>query len=233
MKISCIAIDDEPLALDKIKEFVKKVDFLNLLKSFSDPVEALGFLKEQTVDLIFLDIQMDKLTGIEFMENVKPDARVIITTAHNQYALKGYDLQVQDYLLKPFPFERFLKAVNNAAEHIKLTRKNLQTDKESLFVKSGMVLKQIRFDDILYIEGMKDYLSIWTKEGRTMTLMNFTNILNLLPEKDFIRIHRSFIVPISKIEEISKNRVKISKQLIPIGETYKSIVNEKLGFSMH
>lgn len=220
MKINCIAIDDEPLALEKIQGFVDKINYLELKAIFTDPTEALSYLKEQEVDLIFLDVQMDQLTGIELLEGLQPEARVILTTAHSQYALKGYDLQVQDYLLKPFSFERFLKAANAAYDHIKMLKEKA-VHPEYLFVKSGMVLKRVRFDEILYVEGMKDYLSIWTDNERVMTLMSFSKLMEVLPEGHFIRIHRSYVVSINKIIEVSKNRIKVADQLLPIGDTYK------------
>ena len=230
MTVNCIAIDDEPLALSKIEGFVSKIDFLNMIRTFSDPLEAIPFLKEHDVDLVFLDIHMDQLSGIELLENISIEARVILTTAHSQYALKGYDLQVQDYLLKPFSFERFLKACNNAYDQLMLKKNKIAaTGPEHLFVKSGMVHRKIRIDDIYLIEGMKDYISIWTKDERVMTLMSFAQILKLLPANNFLRIHRSYIIAINKLREIGKGSVRISDRTLPIGDTYKEAVRSRLG----
>ena len=232
MTINCIAIDDEPLALSKIEGFVSKIEFLKMTASFSDPMNAIPYLKENNVDLIFLDIHMDQLSGIEFLESVNINARVILTTAHSQYALKGYDLQVQDYLLKPFSFERFLQACNNAYDQILLKRKNSNVeDPDYLFVKSGMVHKKIKIDEIHFIEGMKDYISIWSQEERVMTLMSFAMIMSVLPASRFLRIHRSYIVALDKIIEIGKGGIKVLDRTLPVGNTFRDEVRTKLGIA--
>lgn len=232
MEIKCIAVDDEPLALEKIEDFANRLDFVKLERSFTDPVEAINYIKKELPDLIFLDIQMDNLTGIELLESIKPKCKVILTTAHSEYALKGYDLQVHDYLLKPYSFERFLQAVHSAHEDLRMIRRDGQDQKpRHLFIKSGLVQKKINIDDILYIEGMKDYLSIWTTQERIMTLMTFAEIEELLARNNFLRVHRSFIVSVDRLTEISRNQVTIGKQKIPIGEKYRETISQLLNKS--
>ncbi len=229
MKVTCIAIDDEPLALEKITEFIRRVDYLELLAAFYNPVAALSFLKETPVDLIFLDIQMDGITGIEFIETLNSRPGIILTTAHSEFALKGFELRVHDYLLKPYSFQRFLKAVDTFESQ---ARQKTSTPPEytgSLFVKSGSVWRNIRIDQILYIESMKDYLSIWTADGRIMTLMNFSRVTELLPMNHFFRIHRSYLVSLDKMREVSKNRVRIGDTYLPVGDTYKDEFFRRLG----
>ena len=219
MKINCIAIEDEPLALKKIKEYIEQVDFLNLLEGFDNAIDAIGFLKRNSVDVIFLDIRMKKLSGIQFLESLHVKPKVIITSAYDEYALKGYELDVADYLLKPFTFERFLKSVDKVYNQLN----KLQNDKSNdyIFVKTEYRIEKIEINDILYIQGMKDYLQIHTADRKIMTLQTFKNLLEILPQSDFQRIHNSYIISISKIENIERNRIRIGKDLIPISDSYK------------
>ncbi|MDF1547676.1 MAG: LytTR family DNA-binding domain-containing protein [Bacteroidales bacterium] len=219
MKINCIAIEDEPLALKKIKEFIMHVDYLNLLEGFNNAVDAIGFLKKNPVDLIFLDIRMKKLSGIQFLESLQIKPKVIITSAYDEYALKGYELDVADYLLKPFTLERFLKSVDKVYNQLGQLVSNNSND--YIFIKTEYRIEKIEIKDILYIQGMKDYLQIHTTERKIMTLQTFKNILEILPQIDFQRIHNSYIVSISKIENIERNRIRIGKDLIPISDSYK------------
>lgn len=220
MKIRCIAIDDEPLALEKLTEFIRRVNYLELLAAFYDPVEALIFLKDAPVDLIFLDIQMDGITGIELIETLSSRPGIILITAHSEFALKGYELRIHDYLLKPYSFQRFLKAVDSFES--RNSQKNGKTPEYggTVFIKSGNVWKNIRIDQILYVEGMKDYLSIWTITERIMTLMSFSRLTELIPMAHFSRIHRSYLVALDKIREVTKNRVRIGETYLPIGDSY-------------
>lgn len=219
MKINCIAIEDEPLALKKIKEFIEQIDYLNLLEGFNNAVDAIGFLKNNPVDLIFLDIRMKKLSGIQFLESLQIKPKVIITSAYDEYALKGYELDVADYLLKPFTFDRFLKSVDKVYNHLSgivTTNSN-----DYIFVKTEYRIEKIEIKDILYLQGMKDYLQIHTTDKKIMTLQTFKNFLEILPQIDFQRVHNSYIVSISKIENIERNRIRIGKDLIPISDSYK------------
>ncbi len=220
MKINCIAIEDEPLALKKINEFIGQIDYLNLIQSFNNSVDAIGFLKKNPVDLIFLDIQMKKLSGIQLLESLQTKPKVIITSAYDEYALKGYELDVADYLLKPFTFERFLKSVDKVYNQLSVVFNNHSHD--YIFVKTEYRIEKIEIKDIMYIKGMKDYLQIHTSDRKIMTLQTFKNLLDVLHDFDFQRVHNSYIVSISKIENIERNRIRIGKDLIPISDSYKS-----------
>lgn len=219
-KLSCIIIEDEPLALEKTKAFVMKTPVLNLLQSFDNSLEAFSYLKTHSVDLIFLDINMDELTGIELLERMQPDAQVIITTAYTEYALKGYELNVADYLLKPFSFDRFLQAVHKIPMPQKANENKSAV--KYLFVKTENRLEKVNLDDILLIEGMRDYRRIHTVHKRIMTLQNFSEFEQLLPPQLICRVHKSYMVAIGKIDEIERSRIKIGQHLIPISETYRN-----------
>ena len=230
MKINCIAIDDEPLALEKIREYIKRIGYLNLLSDFDNAIDALEFLKTHNVDLIFLDIQMEELTGIQMIETLQDKPKVVLTTAYDEYALKGYELDVCDYLLKPISFQRFLQAcekvykqidpeIKTKKEHIVRSENN--NDLNYFFVKNCNKTQKIDFDDILFVEGMKDYLRIWTDEEKIMTLLSFKKLEELLPSEKFIRIHKSYLISIDKIESIERNRIKIGGERLPIGNSYK------------
>ena len=232
MKINCIAIDDEPLALDKIISFIKKIDYLNLVKSFDNAFEAVSCLKTNKIDLLFLDIQMDDFTGIQLLETIKNPPKVILTTAYDSYALRGYELGVNDYLLKPFSFSRFAQAIEKIYNLLQNENKTTTTtkheqikeeksNKEYIFVKDGYKIVKISLADILFVEGMKDYLRINSTKGKTHTLLNFKEMNKLLNTNNFIRVHKSYIVAINKIESIEKNKIIINDKLIPIGNTYK------------
>jgi DNA-binding LytR/AlgR family response regulator len=216
---ACIIIEDEPLALEKTKSFVEKIPFLNLLATFDNAIDGLTFLKSNKVDLLFLDINMDEISGIELLESAQLDCHVIITTAYSEYALKGYELRVSDYLLKPFTFDRFLKAVNTI--HKKTAAISNELNNKYIFVKTEGRLEKVNLDEVLYIEGMRDYRRIHTLHKRIMTLQNFSEFERLIPASVICRVHKSYMVAISKIEEIERSRIKISNQLIPISDTYR------------
>lgn len=213
-------MEDEPLALEKAKVFVEKIHFLNLLGTFDNALEGLAFLKSNKVDLLFLDINMDEISGIELLESSNLDCQVIITTAYSEYALKGYELCVTDYLLKPFSFERFLQAANKIHDK-KATQSNELTSKY-IFVKTENRLEKVNLDEILFIEGMRDYRRIHTINKRIMTLQNFLEFEQLIPANLICRVHKSYMVAISKIDKIERSRIRISDKLIPISETYRS-----------
>ncbi|MEO5999177.1 MAG: LytTR family DNA-binding domain-containing protein [Chitinophagaceae bacterium] len=218
-KYTCIIIEDEPLALEKTKAFVNKVPFLNLSATFDNALNGLTYLNNNKVDVLFLDINMDELSGIELLESSKIASQVIITTAYQQYALKGYELQITDYLLKPFTFNRFLQAVNKAQENLGQRIADKQLD--FIFIKTENRLEKITINDILYIEGMRDYLRIHTVNKKIMTLQGFNELEQLLPSNLVCRVHKSYMVAINKIESIERSRIKIADQLIPVSETYK------------
>jgi DNA-binding LytR/AlgR family response regulator len=219
MKIDCIIIEDEPLALERTKNYVLRLPYLNLLTTFESGIDALAFLKDNNVDLIFLDINMDELSGIQLLESTKIVSEVIITTAYNEYALKGFDLNVTDYLLKPFTFERFIQAVDKAQNN--LQKKDSITEKKYIFVKTEYRLEKIFLNEILYIEGMRDYRRIHTNDKRIMTLQTFKDLEQEIPSSVICRVHKSFMVSLDKIVSIEKDRIKIKDVMIPISETYK------------
>lgn len=219
MTINCLIIEDEPLAMERIKSFVLKVPFLKLIACFDNGLEAISFIKGNQVDLLFLDVQMDGFTGIQLLESLQKRPEVIITTAFDQYALKGFDLNVSDYLLKPFTFERFMQAVTRVYDRLTLT--TTQVSKQILFVKTEYRLEKVNLDDILYIEGMRDYRCIHLNEKSIMTLQTFSDLERELPPALFCRVHKSFIVAIDKIENIERDRIRIKNELIPVSDTFK------------
>jgi len=219
MKINCIIIEDEPLALERTKSYVLRLPYLNLLASFDSGIDAIAFLKDNKVDLILLDINMDELSGIQLLENTKIESEVIITTAYTEYALKGFDLNVTDYLLKPFTFERFLQAMDKAKNS--LTKKEVFKEKDFIFVKTEYRLEKVSFNEILYIEGMRDYRRIHMNDKRIMTLQTFKDFEQEIPSNIICRVHKSFMVSLDKIVSIERDRIKIKDVLIPISGTYK------------
>ena len=229
MKINCIAIDDEPLALDIIKAYCSKVPFLNLVGTFSNAIDTLEFLRHNTVDLMFLDIQMEELTGIQLLNSLKSKSLVIFTTAYDQYAIQGFDLDVLDYLLKPIPFERFVKGANKALEQMQKEQSIVSEKQERpvasntntfFFVKTETRIEKVNASEVLYVEGMGDYWRIVTKTRRIMTLMNAKGIEEILHEPGFCRVHKSFFVAVDKIEFVERKQIKIGEILIPISDTY-------------
>ena len=216
MSINCIVVDDTPLAVEKLEGFIKQIPFLNLLKSFNSGIEAISFIKTNPVDLVFLDIQMEQFSGLQFLESLQNPPRIIIVSAYSQYAVSGFDHSVTDYLLKPYSFERFLKAIDKVQ-----TDQGDQPQKEYMFVKTEYRMERVNFSDILYIEGKGAYLRIITQRSKIMTLQSFQNMETLLPPDNFIRIHKSFIVAMNKIESIERNRIKIGAEYIPIGLSYR------------
>ena len=219
MKIKCIIIEDEPLALERTREFVLKVPYLELLQTFENGLDAIGFLKEQPVQLIFLDIQMDDFSGIQLLESLNIQPKVIITTAFDKYALRGFELNVSDYLLKPFEFKRFLQACDRVHEELKIETNN--GDKNFLFIKTEYRLEKVEFVDILFIEGMRDYRRIHLLDKKIMTLQTFKDLEEQLPANSFCRVHKSFIVSIGKIETVERDRIRIQNKMIPVSETFK------------
>lgn len=217
--MKCIIVEDEPLALERTKGYVEKLPFLKLLATFDNGVDALLFLKDNTIDLLFLDINLGELSGIQMLEAAKPDCAVIITTAYHEYALKGYELNVTDYLLKPFTFERFFQAVEKAK--VSLDKKETP-EKKSVFIKTEYRLEQVLLSDIIYIEGMRDYRRIFLQGKSIMTLQTFKELEEMIPPSAVCRVHKSYMVAVDKIESIEKDRIKIGKERIPISDTYKS-----------
>ncbi|MFA6150987.1 MAG: LytTR family DNA-binding domain-containing protein [Chitinophagaceae bacterium] len=218
MPISCIIVEDEPLALERITSYVKKLPFLNLLSSFDNGIDALVFLKANKVDLIFLDINMGEFSGLQLLEAANISADIIITTAYGEHAIKGFELNVTDYLLKPFTFERFVKAV----ERVKVqSLGNMESDHRIIFIKTEYRLEKYRLSEILYIEGMRDYRKVHTVNKKVMTLQTFSDFEAEIPASLLCRVHKSFMVAPAQIDSIEKDRIKIGDVLIPISETYR------------
>ena len=223
MRINCIAVDDEPLALEKIKAFILKLPQLQLVATFNRASAAVEFIRNNPVQLLFLDIQMDGITGIEMVEQMIEKPQVIFTTAYNEYALKAFELAVTDYLLKPYTFDRFKLAVNKAIDYIYWQEAATQATSapvDYIFVKSGYKLVKVFLNDILYIEGMRDYQCIVTPTEKILASHSFQELEKTLP-RGFVRCQKSYMVSLSKIDSIENDRIKIGSKYIPIGDTYK------------
>jgi two-component system, LytTR family, response regulator len=229
MKLNCVIVEDEPLARNLLTEYVRKVPSLNLIEACSSPIIALEVLRNNPVDVLFLDVQMPELTGISLLKVLQKRPLVILTTAYSEYALQGYELDVVDYLLKPITFERFLKAVDKVT--LRLDSKKspaiiaekppAAVEQPFVFIKDGTKLVKVVFDDILYVEGLKDYVTIHLNNQKIVSLQRLKTLEEQLPPDKFIRVHNSFIVALRSIDVVHKNHVQIRNAQIPIGETYK------------
>lgn len=235
MTIRCAIIDDEPLALGLLASYVKKTPSLELCGTYSSAIQAMEMLPNNPVDLLFLDIQMPELNGLEFSKMVPEKTRIVFTTAFEQYAIDGYRANALDYLLKPISYADFIEAVGKAVEWFNLKLKaeaeksNIQADTpDYIYVKSDYKLIQISLDKILYIEGLKDYVKIYTEDSPRpiLSLISMKALEEKLPEKRFLRVHRSFIVQKQKIKIIDKGRIVFGKEYIPISETYKTMLQD-------
>jgi DNA-binding LytR/AlgR family response regulator len=230
--IKCLVVDDEPLALHILEDYISKIPFLQLVKATTNPIEALQLVQEGSVDLVFLDVQMPELTGIQFLKIANGKVKVILTTAYSQYALEGYELDVVDYLLKPIAFDRFYKSVQKVQQIISPSAAPALAAKEEpapqqdllsdfIFVKTEHKIQKVYLNDILFIEGLKDYISIFTTTERIITLQIMKKMEEALPERHFIRVHKSYIVAINKIDSIERSRIWIKDKIIPVGDTYR------------
>lgn len=228
--IRCAVVDDEPLALGLMASYVKKTPFLELVGAYNSAVQAMQEMHDHPVDLIFLDIQMPELNGLDYSRMIPPQTRVVFTTAFNQYALDGYKVNALDYLLKPISYPDFLQAANKAQEWFKLVEQSKQPEKsekeeeiQSIFVKSDYKLIQIELKNILYVEGLKDYVKIYEENATrpVMSLMSMKAMEDMLPSDRFLRVHRSYIVQKEKIRIIEHNRIVFGNTYIPIGDSYK------------
>jgi len=233
--MKCLIVDDEPLAHRIIKNYCDNLSFLDIVKECHSAFEAINYLNENQVDLIFLDINMPKLKGLDFLRTLSNPPLIIITSAYQEYAMEGYELNILDYLLKPFSFERFLKAINKAVSQKKLldtseNTPNLQVtpvtlpnneNQESIFIKGDKKTHQVQFDSILYLESIGSYVKIHLENETIISLDRLTNFENKLPKNLFLRIHRSYIIAIKKVNTIEGNRVKINEKEIPVGSVYK------------
>lgn len=228
MTINCAIIDDEPLAAGLLASYARKTPFLHLIGTYGSAVEAMKELRDNPAQLLFLDIQMPELSGIEFAKILPPETKVIFTTAFQQYAIEGYKVSALDYLLKPVSYEDFLKAANKALAWFSVSQKQ-QTYAEDrfMFVKSDYKLIRVSLDDILYIEGLKDYVRIYMQDGqRIMSLMNMKKLEDYLPRPEFLRTHRSYIVHMTRAQSVDRFRIVFGDQYIPISDSYKDDVQQ-------
>lgn len=252
-KIRCLAVDDEPLALDILANYIQKIPNLSLVATCTEPLEALSLIQQGKVDLLFLDIQMPTLTGIQFLRVMNGKCKTILTTAYSEYALEGYEYDVADYLLKPISFERFLKAVQKAVEQLAVVSEQSsvgngqsligsensetlssqtatqQQQLDFIFVKTEYKIQKINLSDILYLEGLKDYVSIYTTKERILTLQTMKKMEEMLPSNRFVRVHKSYIVSLEKIETIERQRIFIGKNMIPVGDSFQKDFMKLIG----
>ena len=241
--INCVIIDDEPLAREGLASYVREIDFLHLVATCENPLELMKLMNQHTIDLIFLDIQMPKMNGLDFLKAVPQPPIVVITTAYPTYAIEGFQLNVLDYLLKPITFDRFFKSVKKASDYYHLINrpnnssgKNDPSDKtdqgaaksdpsaEYFFIRCGSKYEKIHFDQILYVEGMQNYITIYTQKGKFVTLLYLKNLEENLDSRSFIRVHKSYIVSIDKIEGIEGNEIFIQSHRIPMSRNYREQV---------
>ncbi len=231
--LNIIIVDDEPLARDVLEAHIKRIPELNLVASCEDAIEANDIIRKSSVDIALMDIEMPQLSGIEFVKMLQTPPKIIFTTAYSDYAIEGFELDATDYLLKPISFERFLKAINRATEEIELSNANKHTDNESvdyIYVKADKKLVKISYDEILYIEGLKDYVIIKRDTDRIITLQTMKFLEKTLPSDKFIRIHRSYIIAIDRIEAVNGNMVEIIEKgkttTLPVGKSYRDALLE-------
>lgn len=237
MTLRCCVIDDEPLAAGLIASYIEKTPFMTLVGKFSSPKDAISSILNDAIDVVFLDIQMPQLNGIEFAKIIPPTMRIIFTTAYSNYAIDGFKVNALDYLLKPISYDEFLAAANRALHWHELTMHTndgnqsapdkTSTDNDSIIIKSEYKLIQIKIADIIYIEGLKDYVKIYVEgtDKSIMSLLSMRTLEQKLPSSQFMRIHRSYIVNLSKIRTIERNHIVFDKVQIPISESYKDAFN--------
>jgi two-component system, LytTR family, response regulator len=231
LNLKCVIVEDEPLARNLMLDYVSKVPYLTLVEACSNPLKALEVLRQNQIDLLFLDIQMPEITGINFLKTLQKKPLVILTTAYSEYAIESYELDVVDYLLKPITFDRFLKAVDKANQRMTQPQ-SVGSDRPSevqapfVFVKDGTKLVKVMWDEILYVEGLKDYVTIHTRTQKVITLQRLKALEAQLPADKFVRIHHSYIIAIKAIDAIHKGEVQIGNAFIPISDSYKKAFRE-------
>ena len=229
--IRCVVVDDEPMALEVLEDYIKMTPNLVLQHTFNNSLEALAYLQTNETDLLFLDINMPDLSGIQLLKSLRQPPMVVFTTAYSEYGVKSYEFDAVDYLLKPIEFDRFLKAVNKAVEQFNTRHKagahssgakdeEVSATKEYIFIKSGYQLIKLKLDTILYVEASKNYVTFVTTDKKVLALMPLSEVMQLLPPDDFFRIHKSYIVALRHIDAIERQHVNLNKQQLPIGKTY-------------
>ncbi len=225
-KINCLVVDDEELARTLLENYISRMPHLNLVEKCANPLDALKVLQEASIEIMFLDIQMPELTGIDFLKSLQQKPKVIFTTAYSEYAIEGYQLDVVDYLLKPFSFERFVQAVNKAIELI--NTKPQTPEKDYLLVKSEHKVHKIKLEDIRYIQSMREYVAYFLPNGKILALNSLKKLEQELPSDQFLRIHKSYIVPIKKVTTLEGNMVHVGNEKLPIGNLYKEEVLKRI-----
>ncbi|MEN8185552.1 MAG: response regulator transcription factor [Bacteroidota bacterium] len=224
MNIRCIIIDDEPLAIKVIESHLKEFQNMELIGTFNNPIDALQTIEENNLDAVFIDISMPKMNGLDFIKSIKSKPHFIITSAFREYAAESYELDVLDYLVKPIPFNRFLKSIDKLRQHI-YQDKNIdiepnESDKSYIFLKVEKKLVKVKYEDIFYIESLKDYIKVYTKTGSYLVHKSLSSITEELPGDQFLRVHRSFTIALDKVQLIEGNSVQINNKRIPIGRKY-------------
>jgi DNA-binding LytR/AlgR family response regulator len=227
--MTCIAIDDEPKALEVIERYCRKISSVSLKASFREPLKAIEFLNRQKVDLILLDINMPDLSGIQFLQTLSPRPQIIFTTAYSQYAVESYELNALDYLLKPITFERFLLAINKAAAALSLKNPTGPDEEGAVFIKSGPQTHRVRLSEILYLEKNGNYITVHLKNENILVRENMGDIFDLVPAADFIRVHKSYVVAVRHISMIEVHQLIVNGEKIPIGSTYRDSLRDRLG----
>ncbi|HXJ98101.1 MAG TPA: LytTR family DNA-binding domain-containing protein [Gelidibacter sp.] len=231
MKIKCVIIDDEALAINVIEDHLKNFEHVDVVATYTNPLKAFGLLEKEKIDVIFIDINMPQLSGFEFIENLSYKPLVIITTAYREYAVKSYELNVLDYLVKPIPFQRFLKTMNKVHQRIYLDNAvpdlNIQQEPH-IFLKVSKKLIKVNLNDILYIESLKDYIKVITTLGDYVVHKSLTAISEELPQSNFLRVHRSYTISLNKIKSVEGNMLEIVGRKIPIGRNYVKIARERI-----
>lgn len=242
MPIDCLIVDDEPLALDLLKSYAERTQLLNIVGCCQNAVEAGHLLQSQKVDLLFLDIQMPKLTGFELLNTLRHPPKVIFTTAHRDFAIKAFEIEALDYLLKPISFQRFLKAINRAHHALSLQPAGFAAEApeqqpplpptserpEFVYIRSDRKMVKVKLEDILYIESLKDYVSIHTHQERYLTKQRISYMEEKLPTDNFLRVHRSFLIAIDKITAFSSSTIELGETEVPVGRSYRDEVLERL-----
>ena len=231
MKIKCVIIDDEPLAIKVIEDHLKNFDNIDVVATYTNPLKAFGLLEKEKIDVIFLDINMPQLSGFAFIENLSYKPSIVITTAYREYAVKSYELNVLDYLVKPIPLNRFLKTMNKVYQ--KVYSDNVTPDvniqqEPHIFLKVSKKLIKVNLNDILYIESLKDYIKVITTLGDYVVHKSLTSITEELPQSNFLRVHRSYAISINKIKSVEGNMVEIANRRIPIGRNYVKVARERI-----
>ena len=231
MKINCVIIDDEPIAINVIEGHLKNFDHIEVLATFNNPLKAFGILEQEKVDVIFLDINMPQISGFTFIENLTHKPLIVLTTAYREYAVKSYELNILDYLVKPIPFNRFLKTINKVYQQLYIganVNETLIQHEPHIFLKVNKKLVKVNLNDILFIESLKDYIKVITKLGDYVVHKSLTAITEELPQSNFIRVHRSYTISINKIEAIEGNIIEIASRKIPIGRNYQKQTKERI-----